>query len=99
MRRAAKVDANQADVVSSLRAVGATVTHLHAVGQGCPDILVGFRGLNVLMEIKDGDKPPSRRKLTPQQVEWHDAWKGQVHVVNDKFEAVALLMELTKSCD
>lgn len=96
MRRAAKVDANQSDIVCSLRAVGAMVEHLHAVGKGCPDIMVGFRGQNVLFEIKDGDKPPSQQKLTPQQVKWHDEWKGQVHVVRDKFEAVALLMDLTK---
>lgn len=92
MPRKARVDANQADVVSSLRAIGATVQHLHDVGQGCPDILVGFRGVNYAVEIKDGSKPPSQRKLTPQQVEWHESWKGQVDVVNDKFEAVALVM-------
>lgn len=99
MPRKARVDKNQSDVVSSLRAIGATVQHLHAVGQGCPDILVGFRGVNYAVEIKDGNKPPSQRKLTPQQGEWHESWKGQVDVVNDKFEAVALVMGKEKRDD
>lgn len=81
MRRAAKVDANQAEIVAALRAVGATVQPLHAVGQGCPDLLVGYRGINFLLEVKDGEKPPSARKLTPDQVSWHDTWRGTVHVV------------------
>ena len=66
MPRKARVDANQADVVSTLRAIGCTVQHLHAVGQGCPDIVAGRNGFNWIIEIKDGSKPPSQRKLTPQ---------------------------------
>lgn len=81
MRRAAKVDANQAEIVAALRAVGATVQPLHAVGQGCPDLLVGYRGINFLLEVKDGEKPPSARKLTPDQVSWHDTWRGSSWVV------------------
>ena len=91
MRRAAKVDDNQAEIVAGLRRVGATVQPLHAVGFGCPDILVGFRGTNKLMEIKDGSKPPSKRKLTPDQVKWHKIWRGQVAVVNDLAEALRVL--------
>ncbi len=83
MRRAAKVDANQSLIVLALRSVGATVQPLHAVGQGCPDLLVGYMHRNYLMEIKDGDKVPSARKLTPAQVEWHDAWRGSVWIVSD----------------
>jgi hypothetical protein len=70
MRRAA-VDKNQPAIVAMLRQVGAHVQHLHAVGKGCPDLLVGFRGENWLLEIKDGDKPPSARELTQPQKLWH----------------------------
>ena len=84
-------DANQAEIVDALRSVGATVHSLHAVGFGCPDLLVGFRGDNWLMEIKDGAKPPSRRKLTPIQVEWHRGWNGQVDIVNSIDEALTLI--------
>ena len=88
MRRAARVDANQSDIVEALRVVGCTVQPLHAVGQGVPDLLVGFRGQNLLIEVKDGSKPPSRRRKTEDQVIWHDAWRGQVAVVRNVQEAL-----------
>lgn len=88
MRRAAKVDANQDQVVSALRAAGATVQSLAAVGQGIPDLLVAFRGEMYLMEVKDGAKPPSARALTPDQVKWHAGWGVPVHVVNHPEEAL-----------
>lgn len=92
MRRAAKTDRNQAQIIAALRKAGATVQPLHAVGQGCPDILCGFKGRNWLLEIKDGSKPPSKRKLTPDQVEWHAGWKGQVATVCSVDEAIQLLL-------
>lgn len=88
MRRAAKVDANQSKIVNMLRLVGCTVQPLHMVGQGCPDILVGYRGQNWLFEIKDGSLPPSGRKLTDPERKWHDDWRGQVAVVNNEREAL-----------
>ena len=64
---------------------------LSAVGSGCPDIAVGFRGDNYIMEIKDGNKSPSRRQLTPAQRGWFDEWTGQAAVVKSVDEAFALL--------
>jgi hypothetical protein len=92
MRRAAKVDANQAKIVAALRQMGCTVQPLHAVGEGVPDLLCGFRGINILIEVKDGAKPPSQRSLTDAQVEWHGGWKGQVAVAKDEHEAVAIVI-------
>lgn len=91
MRRAAKVDANQTDIVAALRKIGATVQPLHGVGSGCPDLLVGYRGVNYAIELKDGAKPPSARKLTPDQVEWHIAWRGQVAVADSIEAAIAVV--------
>jgi len=88
---ASKVDANQKDIVKALQAVGAAVTLLSSVGQGCPDLLVGWKGANWLMEVKDGRRPPSERKLTPAQEKWHKAWKGQVAVVTNTAEALAVI--------
>lgn len=91
MRTAAKVDANQPEIVAALRRVGATVQPLHAVGRGCPDLCVGWRGATFLLEVKDGAKAPSKRKLTDDQVDWHDGWKGQVAVVCSVEEALAAI--------
>lgn len=91
MRRSARVDDNQADIVAALRYVGCSVTSLASVGRGFPDIIVGYDGKNYLMEIKDGRKCPSRRKLTPEEKKWHEAWKGQVAVVESVEDALRVV--------
>jgi len=91
VRRAAKVDRNQPEIVQALRLVGATVQVLHTVGGGCPDILIGYRGQNWLAEIKDHLAAPSDRRLNPGQVIWHDAWRGQVAKVETVKEALELI--------
>lgn len=75
--RAAKVDKNQTEIVDAFRKLGFTVQHLHTVGGGVPDLLVGRGGINLLVEVKDGGKA----KLTPEQIKWHDEWRGQVAIV------------------
>ena len=91
MRTASKVDRNQAEIVKALRDAKATVQPLHAVGKGCPDLLVGFRGRNFLLEVKDWQAAPSDRKLNDRQVEWHDGWKGQRAVVEMAGAALAVI--------
>ena len=81
MRRAAKVDDNQADIVDALRKIdGVTVRSTAMVGDGFPDICVGFRGKSFNFELKDPSKPPSKRKLTKDQQKFHKEWTGHVHV-------------------
>ena len=90
--RAAKVDANQDEIVRALRGVGCTVTLLHRVGRGCPDLLVGRERRTFLMEVKDGSKPPSARQLTPDQETWWDEWRGAMPcVVTSVDEALAVV--------
>ena len=91
LRRAAKVDDNQNEIVLKLRQIGCSVAITSMVGRGFPDIVVGYRGINYLFEIKDGNKPPSKRKLTPDEVDWHHAWKGSVHVVESYDDCLAVL--------
>ncbi len=86
--RAAKVDDNHAQIVKSLRGVGATVISLAAVGGGCPDLVVGYRRTNYLMEIKDGAKVPSARKRTPAQIHFAETWRGSHVLVNNPREAL-----------
>ena len=92
MSRAKRVDTNHADIVATLRRIpGCSVMDLSAVGSGCPDIAVGFQGRNFLIEIKDGNRSPSRRKLTPAQVDWHNEWMGQAVVVKCADEALGVI--------
>ena len=93
MRRAAKVDDNHLSICNALKAIGFSVLSLAVIGRGCPDIVVGAYGKNFLFEIKDGSKPECKRKLTDDEVRWHQAWKGQVHVIMTFEEAVAIIMK------
>lgn len=61
----------------------------HTLGQGMPDLIVDYRGHTCLIEIKDGAKIPSKRRLTPQQEEFHAAWTGEIYVVETVEEALA----------
>lgn len=93
--RAKHVDANQVAVVAALRAAGASVLHLHAVGSGCPDLLVGIAGRDCLVEVKDGKKIPSKQKLNELQVKFHRSWRGRpVAVITSSEEAVTFVREL-----
>lgn len=86
--RQSRVDANQSAIVQALRAVGATVQPLHMVRGGCPDLLVGHRGVNHILECKDGKKPPSARKLTRDEAMWLSAWRGRAVVVDSVEQAL-----------
>lgn len=92
MKRAAKVDSNQAAIVSALEKTGATVQTLGQVGKGCPDLLVGRLGKLVLLEVKS-----KKGKLTPDQEEWHRRWRGQVAIVRDEYEAMEVVLKLTEA--
>ena len=94
--RAAKVDANHEQVVSALRAVGASVQTLAAVGKGVPDLLVGYQGKTLLLEVKDGRKPPSARRLTEDQLKWHGAWRGGPLAVVDGPDAALRMIGVMK---
>lgn len=92
--RIRKVDANQSKLVEQMRQIpGVGVKHTHMVGDGFGDVVIGFRGVNYLFEIKDPDKPPSARKLTPDEQRFHDEWPGSIHIV-EKIEDVFRILNL-----
>jgi hypothetical protein len=86
MRRACKVDRNQAEIVKALREAGASVKDLSKVGGGCPDLLVGYNEVNTLIEVKYEDG-----KLTPDQRVFHSQWLGKVHIVRTSQEAIRII--------
>lgn len=91
-RRPHKTDANQADLVFALRQIpGVSVFVASHVSQGFPDLVIGFRGVTYLAEVKDPAKPPSRRRLTDEEAEFHDNWTGQVAVVETLDDVLRLI--------
>jgi hypothetical protein len=80
--KAKRVDDNQKELVRRMRLIpNLTVAHIHTIGQGVPDLLVGYRGKNYLFEVKDPTKRPSARKLTEAEEKFHQQWTGTIHVV------------------
>ena len=98
-RRAARVDANQAAIVEALRSIGCSVLSLASQGNGCPDILVAkpsMGTMNLLMEIKDGKKPPSARKLSDDELKFHGSWLGPIAVVDSVDSALRAVIAYTR---
>jgi hypothetical protein len=93
VKHAKRIDANQSKIVKELRALGAIVQSLADLGDGVPDLLVAFRGRNWLFEVKDWRQPPSKRRLTPKEKQWHLSWAtaGQVSVIETTEDALKVL--------
>ena len=90
MRRAARRDSNEGDIIKAMREAGAYVKVIN--DEGLFDLLVSYRGKTLLIEIKDGSRPPSARRLTDAEQKFHDEWPGSdLYIVNSVEEALALL--------
>jgi len=50
-----KHDTNQAEIVAALTAAGACVAILSNVGQGVPNLSIGWHGAIFLLELKNPD--------------------------------------------
>lgn len=96
-RRAAKVDANQGELVKYLRSLGVGVEITSSAHDGFPDLVLGYEGVTVLAEVKDGDKAPSSRKLTPAQVDLHDRFMGAITVIESTEQAAQLFCKMQKA--
>jgi hypothetical protein len=68
MRYAARVDANQRQIITALETAGADVWVI-----GLPvDLLVGYKGHTFLVEVKNGP----RKRLTALQADFFESWGG-----------------------
>jgi endogenous inhibitor of DNA gyrase (YacG/DUF329 family) len=87
MKYGAKKDANHDDVVSALKGVGACVIDMSNVGRGFPDLIVGFDGLTILVEVKNPKTSYGRKGLNKNQVKWKEMWSGGAYCVVDSPDA------------
>lgn len=84
MRRRAKHDANQPEIVAALRGIGATVTIVDH--EAIPDLIVLYDCV-YLIEVK-----VPGGKLTPKQVAWHEQNQSpQIGIVESVDEALTLI--------
>ena len=83
---ACRTDKNHLCITNSLRQIGCSVQDLSTVGNGCPDIIVGFRGKNYFLEIKS-----EKGKLNKRQIRYHKHWQGQVATIKSFEDALDVL--------
>lgn len=90
MRRAGNRDGNHAELRDGLRAGGLLVADTGGMGDGFPDLVVGSRRPPcptcrrrplTMLEVKDGRRPPSARKLSEDEEKFHAIWGDHVRVV------------------
>ena len=81
-----KIDINQPELVDYARSLGASVAHLHRVGGGVPDLLIGFDGKNYLIEVKN-----EKGKLNKLQIKFRDEWNGNFFVARNKEDIRSIL--------
>ena len=81
MRRASLRDKAEPDIIKALEAVGASVEQISK--KGVPDLLVGFRGVTYLLEVKTPGacKSGNNAKANRGQTEWMAGWRGGPAVV------------------
>jgi len=88
MRHAARVDQNQTQIVSALRAAGAYVWII-----GLPvDLLVGYKGHTFLVEVKS----TSKKRLTGLQADFFENWSGSTLARIDCPEAALRMIGVVK---
>ena len=87
--RAAKVDANQPEIVKALRKAGWYVLIISQL-KNCCDIIISKNGRTVAIEIKDGAKAKSAQKLSDGELKFKNEWQGEYQIITSIEEALAI---------
>lgn len=94
VRRAARQDANHGAIVEAFQKAGWHVEDMSGVGNGFPDLIAIKHGRVAFIEVKDGQKSPSRRRLTPDEeakATEFAAAGAWIHVIESVEQALRLM--------
>lgn len=89
MFRAARIDANQPEIVRLFRKLGWYVLIISQL-KNCCDIIVSKNGRTIAIEIKDGEKPPSQQKLSTGELKFQAEWQGEYMLINCLDDVLAI---------
>jgi len=91
-RRGHRKDANTDAIVATFKLAGFDV---HPTN-GTWDLTVRLKATGAvrLIEVKDGTKPPSARKLTPAEQKFHANWGQSVVIVESADDVLRLRKEM-----
>lgn len=85
-KHAASKDANKDQVVALMQKLGIATLDLKEPA----DLLIAKRFITVVVEIKDGEKDPSKRRLTTNERKFYDRWPGLYAVVENDQDVLDL---------
>jgi hypothetical protein len=85
-----RVDENQKTLIHTFICLGASVLNLSTVGRGCPDLLIGYKGKTVLVEIKSSTKAT----FTEPQIKFMQEWRGGAVSRIDSVDAAIRLIKM-----
>lgn len=91
VRQRARTDDNHQEIVNAIRAAGASWQDTSRLAKAL-DGIIGYAGVDQRVEIKDGAKPLSKRKLTPDEQDTFDNWKGRTPVIISCVEDVPIVL-------
>lgn len=89
MRTAARKDDNHNEVIKAFNSLGWSDLDISQL-KNCCDAFISKSGVTVAIEIKDGSKPPSQRKLTPGEVKFKNRWKGKYEIIQSIDDVLTL---------
>lgn len=94
MRLAARKDANHDQIVKAFRSMCCGWIDTYQFGAPLLDGLLEVNGVTVMVEIKDGSKRPSARKLTEGEEKTFATWRGRMAVISSIDEAIQLVNQV-----
>ena len=98
MGRIKRKDNNHMELASAFESLGWSVIDLSAFGHGVPDLLIGQRGHGAhMVEVKNPKTQYGKKGLTRRQQRFQAHWGGDVHVVKNQDDVVALSATLRSS--
>ena len=80
MFRAAKKDGNHNEILREFLARGFSVAEVYQLKEMC-DMFVAKHGVTFAIEVKDGRRIPSERRLTDGEQKFRDGWKGHYALI------------------
>ena len=90
MRRDARRDVNEKPIIEALRAVGATV---YIMDDPC-DLLVGYKGSTLLMEVKNPESRYGKKGFNENQKHFAENWKGGSFCLVDSIESALRMLNI-----
>ncbi|MGB2063535.1 MAG: hypothetical protein ACPHUL_00170 [Marinomonas gallaica] len=92
-RRAAKKDANHVEIVALFRKLGWYVLDIGQL-KNCCDLIVAKNSKGIAIEIKDGNKPKSARKLSEGEAKFKNEWLGVWRLVECEEDVLKINEEI-----